>query len=170
MEREIAEKYEIRCIFGLTTDFFKLCTKLLNGLNLLVRFRHGHPDHQMEVRSRLSLFLRFSGENGYPVTNRLMSTATTQDEMQALVLSMDIQERLSVTLRFSLFSDLLESMRRKTVLTDLRASYLKTQDSLSYMIHPGHMQKFHIYQTMHLIALRLFTFISERMENNCRQT
>ena len=169
MEREIAEKYEIRCIFGLTTDFFKLCTKLLNGLNLLVRFRHGHPDHQMEVRSRLSNFLRFNGEYGYPATNRLMIAAETQDEMQALVLSMDIQERSSVTLCFSLWSDLLGNMRRKTVLTDLRESYLKTKESLSYMILPGHMKKFKIYQQKHLIALRLFTFISDRMENNRRQ-
>ena len=73
----------------------------------------------MEVRSRLSNFLRFNGENGYPVTNRLMSAATTQDDMQALVLSMDIQERSSVKLCFSLWSDLLQNMRRKTVLTDL---------------------------------------------------
>ena len=115
----MADKYKIRDITGLTAEFFKRVTKLLNKLNLLVRLRYGHPDHQMEIRSRLSLFLRFSGENGYPVTNRLMSTATTQDEIQALVLPMDIQERSSVTLCFSLFSDLLQNMRRKTVLTDL---------------------------------------------------
>ena len=82
---------------------------------------------------------------------------------------MDIQERSSVTLCFSLWSDLLRNMRRKTVLTDLRASYLKTKESLSYMILPGHMEKFKIYQRKHLIALRLFTFISDRMENNRRQ-
>ena len=98
-----------------------------------------------------------------------MVKANTQDEMRALVLSMDIQERSSITLCFSFFSDLTANMRRKTVLTDLRESYLKTKESLSYMILPGHLKKFKIYQQKHLIALRLFTFIYDRMENNRRQ-
>ena len=159
----MSDKYKILDITGLV---LQEGNKILNKLNLLVRLHYGHPDHQMEVCSRLSLFLRISGENGNPVTNRLMEKATTQDKMRALVLSMDIQERTSVKLCFSLFLDLKENMRRRTVLTDLQASYLKAADSLSYMIHPGHMKKFHLYQTEHLIAIRLFSAIFERMENN----